>query len=56
MQENPPAGLYTWIFDIIAKMAPRGAIGNNIYIVNVAWLTINILSKIHKYQFYVVTH
>ena len=27
MQEDPPAGLYAWIIDIIAKKAPGGPLG-----------------------------
>jgi hypothetical protein len=42
---DPLAGLYAWIIYIIAEMAPRGAIWDNIYVVNDAFLTINILSK-----------
>ena len=33
MQENPPAGLYAWIKNIIAKNAPRGAFWVNKYVV-----------------------
>ncbi len=40
---NPPVGFYAWIFNIIAKKAPRRAFGDNIYVVNTVRLTTNIL-------------
>jgi len=43
MQETPAACFYGWVINIIAKMAPWGAIGDNIYVVNTACFTINIL-------------
>ena len=44
-----PAGRFVaWINNIIAEVAPRGAIGDNIYVVNADCLTINILSKVRQ--------
>jgi len=43
MQENPRAGLYAGIINIIAGMAPRGAFRDNIYVVNGPVFTIYIL-------------
>lgn len=45
MQENPLAGLYTWIINFIAEKAPRGAFWDNKYVVNYANFTINILKQ-----------
>jgi len=38
-------GLYAWIINITAKIAPRGVIQDNIFVVKSEYLTKNIWSK-----------